>query len=402
MVESIYSMLTISEEEARNGTSRSLTLPDGSKIIVAVPAQVCDGQVLRLAGVVSSTHGSEQAGTLVLTLNVLTGEPTHRPTSSEETVPAAGEPGQAALPDPQAPAPAVPYEYAPACAVQPAPVLPLPQASAPMRTSVLLALIGAVLVVLLGGSLGGILLVTRYTRTTALNAATATAQAGFVAATSSTRATALPQYITATALAGASTSAAALPDPYAGGKLLLSDALGGNRTGGSWFWQEDSHCVFSAGGYHVIDTSAQYIQDCDLDTASQLTNYAVEFKMAIVRGDVGGIVFRDDPIFEQQDLAYMLVFDTRGNYQLLFYDNQTPTRLAAGQSQAFRGGYNEVNTIGIVASGSTLTWYANGQQVGSLHDGRYNEGGIRLTTWVYRGRSGTSETVFSDLRLWTL
>jgi len=61
-----------------------------------------------------------------------------------------------------------------------------------------------------------------------------------------------------------------------------------------------------------------------------------------------------------------------------------------------------VNTIGIVANGSTLTWYANGQQVGSLHNGSYNEGGIRLTAWVYRGHSGNSETVFSDLRIWTL
>jgi hypothetical protein len=259
-----------------------------------------------------------------------------------------------------------------------------------------------VLIVLLGSSAGGVLFVTRRAQTTALNAATATTRAGSIAATSAARATAVPQYITATALAQTAASSAALPDPYAGGKLLLSDSLGGNRTGGSWFWQEDSHCVFNGGSYHVIDASSQYIQDCDLDTASELTNYAVEFKMAIVRGDVGGIVFRDDPIFQQQDLAYMLVFDTRGNYQLLYYANQNPTRLAAGQSAAFRTGYNEVNTIGIVASGSTLTWYANGQQVGSLHNSSYNEGGIRLTTWVYRGHRGNSETVFSDLRIWTL
>jgi len=321
MVESIYSMLTISEEEARDGTSRSLTLPDGSKIIVAVPARVCDGQVLRIAGVVLSTHGSEQAGTLVLTLNVLAGEPTHRPTSSEETVPAASEPGLAAVQTPQVPGAVAPFEYTPAYAVSPASPVPLPPPPepVPIRTSLLLALIGAVLVVLLGGSLGGILFVTKRAQTNALAAAIATTQAGSVAATSSTHATAITQYTTATALAEA--SAAALPDPYAGGKLLLSDALGGNRTGGSWFWQEDSHCVFSDGSYHVIDTSSQYIQDCDLDTASELTNYAVEFKMAIVRGDVGGIVFRDDPIFQQQDLAYMLVFDTRGNYQLLSYDS---------------------------------------------------------------------------------
>lgn len=138
----------------------------------------------------------------------------------------------------------------------------------------------------------------------------------------------------------------------------MSDALQQNRAGPNWFWQEDSHCVFSAGGYRVIDTSAQFIQDCGLDTASQLVSYAVEVKMAIVRGDVGGVVFRDDPIFQQQDPGYMLAFDTWGNYQVLYYASQTPTRLAADQSAAFHTGYNQVNTIGIVASGSTLSWYA--------------------------------------------
>jgi hypothetical protein len=48
---------------------------------------------------------------------------------------------------------------------------------------------------------------------------------------------------------------------------------------------EDCHCVFRDGGYHVIDTSSPLIQDCDLDTASQLTNYVAEMKMAIVRSD---------------------------------------------------------------------------------------------------------------------
>jgi hypothetical protein len=96
----------------------------------------------------------------------------------------------------------------------------------------------------------------------------------------------------------------------------------------------------------------------------------------------------------------MLMFDTKRNFQLLYYAGQNPTRLAAGQSPAFHTGYNQVNTIG-GASGSTITWYANERQVGSLHDSNYNEDEIRLTPWVYCGHRGKSKTVFSDLRVRT-
>lgn len=337
------------DDQRGRGPQRDLSL--------AYPARAYDGQVLRIGGV--ATNEGAPAGILVLTLNVLAGETTHRPTSVEETVLVAGERAQrfaAAGAPALAPAAAPLTPLVSPYVLQPASMRPAP---APMRTS-LLALLGMVLIVLLGGSLGGIVLITKRAQARALAQGTATVLAGQVSATGAARATAAPQYVTATALAQAAASSAALPDPYAGGKPLVNDALQHNGVGTNWFWQEDSHCVFSAGGYHVIDASSQFIQDCDLDTASQLINYAVEVKMAIVRGDVGGVVFLDDPLFAQQDLGYMLAFDTRGNYQLLSYASQTPTRLAGGQSAAFHTGCNQVNTIGIVASGSTLTWYANG------------------------------------------
>jgi hypothetical protein len=189
------------------------------------------------------------------------------------------------------------------------------------------------------------------------------------------------------------------------GKLVVNDPLQSKDAGTTWYWQESSgHCVFENGGYHVVDTSEPYIQHCELATTTQLVNYAVEFKMAILQGDVGGILFRSD-FLPPTAPCYVLIFDTRGAYQLGYYDSSispNPNRINAGQSADFRTGYGQTNTIGVVAQGSTLTWFVNGRQAGSFNDSRYNQGGIFLTSSMLKGNSGTAETAFSDLRVWAL
>ncbi len=463
MTNDIFTTLTISVEEARNGTARSLTLPNtGSQLTIAVPAGAYDGQVLRISGGIAPIAG-EQPGALLITLQVTTGVPvplsadnstTVAATPSLATQPASGQsrqypplatqpakvsgpnwPVQGVQTVPATPSPAsqsgqypplTPGTPLPAYAsgaswqaqgaqhplassapnwqypqAAPGAAIPGRQAGRGLSTLMVVLLVLVVVIILLAGSLGGIVLLENHAQTVALSNATATTLASYSAATSTTNATATPQYATATALAQGNTS---VSDPYgAGGTLLVNDPLQSNDAGKNWYWEQDSHCAFESGGYHVINTSSQYIQNCDLETTTQLVNYAVEVKMSILRGDVGGIVFRNDPIFPQDILAYMLVFDTKGNYQLLYYDiNRHPNRLAEGQSSAFHTGYGQSNTIAVVAQGSTISWYANGQQAGSLNDGRYNEGGIRLTDWVYQGNSGNSETAFSNLRVWGL
>src|SRR6266568_4088654 len=67
----LHATLAISEQEALSGTSRSLTLPGGRRVTVAIPAGAQDGQMLRLAGQGEAAEDGV-AGTLVLTLAIAT------------------------------------------------------------------------------------------------------------------------------------------------------------------------------------------------------------------------------------------------------------------------------------------------------------------------------------------
>ncbi|MBA2288478.1 MAG: protein kinase [Ktedonobacteraceae bacterium] len=86
----IRATLAISPEEARQGTSRTLTLPGGRRISVNVPAGVQSGQILRLEGV-STPSDAGSAGALLLTISItdveeesdtVRSEQPDRPTSS--------------------------------------------------------------------------------------------------------------------------------------------------------------------------------------------------------------------------------------------------------------------------------------------------------------------------------
>jgi eukaryotic-like serine/threonine-protein kinase len=75
----IYATLAISEEEARNGTNRTLTLPSGRKVIVSIPAGVHDGQIVEVDEQNQQISGGNAVERLHLTLSV-------RPTLQEGMV----------------------------------------------------------------------------------------------------------------------------------------------------------------------------------------------------------------------------------------------------------------------------------------------------------------------------
>ncbi|HET8853169.1 MAG TPA: protein kinase, partial [Ktedonobacteraceae bacterium] len=66
----IRATLAISTAESLSGTSRTLTLPGGRRVIVAVPAGAHNGQVIRMEGQGEPGSGGAPAGSLILTLAV--------------------------------------------------------------------------------------------------------------------------------------------------------------------------------------------------------------------------------------------------------------------------------------------------------------------------------------------
>jgi hypothetical protein len=202
------------------------------------------------------------------------------------------------------------------------------------------------------------------------------------------------------------TMAATQPDPYANGRLVLSDNLASDQsTTQYWMLQQDSACFFQNNAYHSIGSS----WGCNIETTSQsalfFDDFTLEVKMTILQGDLGGITFRAalSDLYGTEP-RYHLVFDKDGNYQFNADGGSGPTLpiLGQGNSSAFNTGYGQTNTIALVARGSTFTWYVNHQQAGSLNDTRFKRGAIDLLAALYGGHTGSAEVAYTDLRIWRL
>jgi hypothetical protein len=60
------------------------------------------------------------------------------------------------------------------------------------------------------------------------------------------------------------------------------------------------------------------------------------------------------------------------------------------------------NKIAVVASGSTMTFYVNEQQIDQEQDSSYTSGKIALIANPYRPDGHVTDVVYSNARLWTL
>ena len=76
------------------------------------------------------------------------------------------------------------------------------------------------------------------------------------------------------------------------------------------------------------------------------------------------------------------------------------TMLWTGWSPAIHTGLGQQNTIAVVASGSTMTFYANEQQIAQVQDSSYTSGSIGLI--ADPALRHPTEVVYRNARLWTL
>jgi hypothetical protein len=185
-------------------------------------------------------------------------------------------------------------------------------------------------------------------------------------------------------------------NPYvSSGTLVFSDTLKAANSN----WAANAGCAFKGNSYHVTATT---IQSCALNANVTLTNFALEVKVTLLQGDVGGFFFRENKPYNRSN-AYLLDFDSKGNYQLWNYSASSDAELIDyGVSSSLNTGYNQTNIIGLVVQGSSITLYANGQMVKHFIDRTYSSGGLSLISSEYFSHTGASEAAYSDLRLWQL
>jgi hypothetical protein len=198
--------------------------------------------------------------------------------------------------------------------------------------------------------------------------------------------------------ANATATATAAIDPYppANGQLAFDDPL-------SQPYQWDNYtndslgltCQFSNGAYHVSESKIGYVYTCP--DQAQFNNFAFEVQMTILHGDCGGIIFRIDTT---RNKYYLFVVCATGYYGLeAGLDNTHFKTLVNKFSPAITSGYNQLNTIAVVANGSTLNLYVDHTKIDSVSNNTSN--GAGFIGLAADAASYPTEVAYSNAKVWT-
>ncbi len=453
-VDDIRATLAISTTEASSGTSRTLTLPGGRRVTVAVPAGAYDGQIIRLEGQAEPTTASGPAGSLILTLAV------QHPEEAKELSDAGAAEKTARASNPNLRSPAVPISDPhlqeslippPPPGFQPLPpavrasdpnlslTMPTSTASAqeqgvrasdpnvqrtiasaspqpsptparptfrpprPMGRVILLA--GLALLIIASGI--GLFSVIHANQVASSNAnATATTQANSTATAVAANATGIAEAnAIATQNAAVATATATayqgLYNQSTSGTAALSDPLSDNSNGHRWSEGTDNSggsCQFAGGAYHAGETSTNFFETCN--ASPTFTNFAYQVQMQIIKGDDGGVAFRVNNT-NSTFYGYVFAVGQAGSYQIFVCPPNTSScnSLSSGSSSAINQGLNQGNLLTVIVRGSTFTVYVNQQEVDSVTDSTFSHGHIGL---IADDISNSTEVVYSNAKVWTL
>lgn len=238
--------------------------------------------------------------------------------------------------------------------------------------------------------------------------ATATANAR-ASATANAKATAIAQ-----THASATAQAYAARDPYPPytGNLVLSDPLFSNAQGHGWDVYAlggNDNCQFTGSGYESTEqTLAGSYYDISNNCVAEQTNFAnftFQADVTIMKGGCGGISFRGNSKTNSGYTFIVCASSTEiaaaGDWVLRAWSAGNYTgNLAEAFSPAIHKTYGQTNVLAVVAMGTTLTLYANGQQLTTLTSTLYSGGQIGL---VSSGVPGTLGVVaFHNAEVWAM
>jgi len=303
------------------------------------------------------------------------------------------------MPNPPTPGPAVnptynPYDqYAPTLAGQgatpdnnpyapPAPPAPPPiqPRSGGISGRVILLVVLALVLVVGGVAIG----LVSYT-TTQTNNANATATA-----------VTTHNQLTATAQTNATATAIASTYPFSA-NLVLSDPLTDNSKGVQW--QTSDACKFTGSAYHVIDSQANTYQPC-LALNTDYSNFTFQVEMSISKGDGEGLILRGNATKNQ---FYLFELGAKGDYTVYVAVDTSGTNTRTLTSGKLSQTLNGTDTIGVVARGSTISFYVNPLQnpepVASINNSTYTHGQIGVLSYDI---SNSADVIFTNAKVWVL
>lgn len=180
------------------------------------------------------------------------------------------------------------------------------------------------------------------------------------------------------------------------GNPAINDSLVGNSNSN---WDVDSAvggggCGFSSGAYHASLDAKGFYFPCVAENTN-VSNFAFQVNMTIVKGDAGGLLFRANRNSYQ---FYALQVNSDGSYNLFVSKDQSHnSNLLFGTSTAYKKG--QANLIAVVARGSNMYIYINKQYTGSVNDGTYASGQIGV---LVDDHTNPTDVAYTNAQVWTL
>lgn len=176
-------------------------------------------------------------------------------------------------------------------------------------------------------------------------------------------------------------------------KQAVNDPLTANQNSG--IWETDAGCTFLTNGYRITSAGYNYCAYGD-STHNRFTALAASVEVSLQQGQMAGLVFR-----LANNNYYAFYITATGSYQFSTHkpDNGgIDTTLTSGNSTAIHQGFGQKNTLAVIAQGTTLQCWINGQLVATQNDSTYTAGTIALT--VGGDQNSTIIATFDHLQLW--
>jgi serine/threonine protein kinase len=191
-----------------------------------------------------------------------------------------------------------------------------------------------------------------------------------------------PPLAITTTPAGASTEPGATPDVQAtqqasiataiavtAGTPLLKDNLSSDINAR---WPNDGiNCTFRQGMYHVIVTSADFLQPCEMNSQT-FDNVALQADVTLLSGNDAGLIFRANA-----DQFYDFEINNKGEFFLRRHDAGAGSKynyLIQNMQSATIALARQKNTLLVIAKGSDFKLFINGAFVGEAQDSTYTSG----------------------------
>jgi hypothetical protein len=415
--------LALSQEEARNGTTRTLTLSGGRFVTVTIPAAAYEGQVIRLEGQ-GQAIGEQPPGALILTIAIASPENSSPPVLHEDANSATL---LTHLPPPPPPSGAqssypgvttansYPYSYYPAQGEpqyyqqqqnygqygQQTPYTtgaPYTPPRSKRRSPALMIALITLIILVLGISIP-IYYINVFVPQQIAAQATSTAVAK-VAGTAAVNATSTAQVV-GTVQAQASATATVIAghqanyDQITSGTPVLDDPM---QNATLYNWDTGTGCAFTNGEYHVTIAQKGVFLYCSAE-ATNYSNFLYQVQMKIINGDFGGIIFRADTTNTR---FYLFRIGQDGTYDLYYYPDKEGNHaknLLSGNSSLIVTGANQSNLIAAAANNNTIDLYINKKYLISVNDSSLNSGKIGV---IAQGGANAADVVYTHAQVWTL